>query len=110
MPSVRPPPLPGNTCDSSIPWNITNTDQKESWSDDPIIDTNTTTGGPCYSIQDHYTENEARDCIIQLTKAIIYCHENGIVHRDLKPENLLYSDFDETKAVLKLADFGLAKV
>lgn len=61
-------------------------------------------------LQDHYTENEARDCIIQVTKAILYCHENGIVHRDLKPENLLYSDFDEEKAVLKLADFGLAKV
>lgn len=47
---------------------------------------------------------------MQVTKAILYCHENGIVHRDLKPENLLYSDFDETKAVVKLADFGLAKV
>ena len=61
-------------------------------------------------VQDHYTENEARDCIIQVTKAILYCHQNEIVHRDLKPENLLYSDFDEEKAVLKLADFGLAKV
>lgn len=60
--------------------------------------------------QDHYTENEARDCIIQMVKAISYCHENGIVHRDLKPENLLYSHFDESQAVLKLADFGLAKV
>lgn len=60
--------------------------------------------------QDHYTENEARDCITQIVKAISYCHQNGIVHRDLKPENLLYSDFDESKAVLKLADFGLAKV
>lgn len=60
--------------------------------------------------QDHYTENEARDCITQIVKAISYCHQNGIVHRDLKPENLLYSDFDDTKAVLKLADFGLAKV
>lgn len=45
-----------------------------------------------------------------MTKAILYCHQNGIVHRDLKPENLLYSDFDEESAVLKLADFGLAKV
>lgn len=61
-------------------------------------------------LKDHYTENEARDCIIQMTKAIMYCHQNEIVHRDLKPENLLYSDFDEGTAVLKLADFGLAKV
>lgn len=62
------------------------------------------------NVQDHYTENEARHCIQQVTEAILYCHQNGIVHRDLKPENLLYSDFDEDKAVLKLADFGLAKV
>ncbi|CAM9757505.1 unnamed protein product, partial [Hapterophycus canaliculatus] len=71
------------------------------------------TGGELFDrivMKDHYTENEARDCIIQVTKAILYCHQNGIVHRDLKPENLLYSDFDEEKAVLKLADFGLAKV
>jgi serine/threonine protein kinase len=32
------------------------------------------------------------------------------MHRDLKPENLLYSDYDESKAVLKLADFGLAQL
>ena len=31
-------------------------------------------------------------------------------YRDLKPENLLYSDYDEAKAVLKLADFGLAQL
>ncbi|CAM9422057.1 unnamed protein product, partial [Laminaria digitata] len=71
------------------------------------------TGGELFDrivMKDHYTENEARDCIVQVTKAILYCHENGIVHRDLKPENLLYSDFDETKAVIKLADFGLAKL
>ncbi|CAN0512815.1 unnamed protein product, partial [Discosporangium mesarthrocarpum] len=59
--------------------------------------------------QEHYTENEARDCIKQLVSAISYCHKNNIVHRDLKPENLLYSDYDEAKAVIKLADFGLAK-
>ncbi|CAM9461983.1 unnamed protein product [Ectocarpus sp. 6 AP-2014] len=71
------------------------------------------TGGELFDrivMKDHYTENEARDCIIQMTKAIMYCHQNGIVHRDLKPENLLYSDFDEGTAVLKLADFGLAKL
>ncbi|CAM9571757.1 unnamed protein product, partial [Scytosiphon promiscuus] len=71
------------------------------------------TGGELFDrivMKDHYTENEARDCIIQVTQAILYCHQNGIVHRDLKPENLLYSDFDEEKAVLKLADFGLAKL
>ena len=44
-----------------------------------------------------------------MMKALKYCHENGIVHRDLKPENLLYSDKTED-AVLKVADFGLARL
>ncbi|CAM9819998.1 unnamed protein product, partial [Chrysoparadoxa australica] len=58
----------------------------------------------------HYTENEAKECISAVTQAIKYCHSQGIVHRDLKPENLLYSHYDEAKAVIKLADFGLAKL
>ncbi|CAM9248184.1 unnamed protein product [Ascophyllum nodosum] len=71
------------------------------------------TGGELFDrivMKERYTENEARDCIIQVATAILYCHDNGIVHRDIKPENLLYSDFDDTTAVLKLADFGLAKL
>lgn len=37
------------------------------------------------------------------------CHSMGVVHRDLKPENLLYSS-PEPDAVVKISDFGLAKV
>ena len=33
----------------------------------------------------------------------------GVVHRDLKPENLLYTTA-EPDAVIKISDFGLAKV
>lgn len=33
----------------------------------------------------------------------------GVVHRDLKPENLLYTT-TEPDAIVKISDFGLAKV
>jgi calcium/calmodulin-dependent protein kinase I len=33
----------------------------------------------------------------------------GVVHRDLKPENLLYTS-PEPDALIKISDFGLAKV
>jgi len=59
--------------------------------------------------KEHYSEKEAADTIRPIVDAIRYCHEMGIAHRDLKPENLLYSSPDPS-AVLKITDFGLAKV
>ena len=35
--------------------------------------------------------------------------EKGLVHRDIKPENILIQDTDK-KAIVKIADFGLAKI
>ncbi|KAK6100237.1 Cyclin-dependent kinase 20 [Batrachochytrium dendrobatidis] len=41
-----------------------------------------------------------------LAEGVAYCHKNSIMHRDLKPANLLIS----STGILKLADFGLARV
>lgn len=41
----------------------------------------------------------------QLLQGIAFCHTNRVLHRDLKPQNLLIN----SKGVLKLADFGLAR-
>jgi calcium/calmodulin-dependent protein kinase I len=44
-----------------------------------------------------------------IVDAVSYCHKLGIAHRDLKPENILYAS-DEDNAIVKISDFGLAKV
>lgn len=44
----------------------------------------------------------------QLGQALNQLYVNDIMHRDLKPQNILL-DRSEADAVLKLADFGLAK-
>lgn len=55
----------------------------------------------------NYNENDARDLVVLLLRAVKYCHDKDIVHRDLKPENLLMAHHGED-AGIKLADFGFA--
>ncbi|XP_065832455.1 glycogen synthase kinase-3 beta-like [Oscarella lobularis] len=43
----------------------------------------------------------------QLFRSLAYIHSHGICHRDIKPQNLL---LDPESAILKLCDFGSAKV
>ncbi|CAI0408982.1 unnamed protein product [Linum tenue] len=51
-----------------------------------------------------FSEAEIRNWCFQVFQALVYMHQRGYFHRDLKPENLLV-----TKAVIKVADFGLAR-
>lgn len=58
--------------------------------------------------EDCLNEVQAKEVMIAVTEAVLYCHKLGIVHRDIKLENLLLTDRDLSKAMLKLADFGLS--
>jgi serine/threonine-protein kinase len=46
---------------------------------------------------------------LQILQALEAAHSLGIVHRDLKPDNVFVT-FDGTRPVLKLIDFGIAKL
>ncbi|HLJ46078.1 MAG TPA: protein kinase [Bryobacteraceae bacterium] len=46
----------------------------------------------------------------QLLAAVHAAHQNGVIHRDLKPENILLSRSDAGTPVVKVLDFGLAKI
>lgn len=50
-------------------------------------------------------DNEIKNIIGQIAKALVFMHRNGYFHRDLKPENILIT----TDGIVKLADFGLAR-
>ena len=60
----------------------------------------------------HFTEKEASKILKQIAHAVHFCHTRNIAHRDLKPENLLLHQkpSDPEHVIIKLADFGFAKV
>jgi tRNA A-37 threonylcarbamoyl transferase component Bud32 len=49
---------------------------------------------------------ESLALVTQICDALQYAHDSGVVHRDIKPENILV----DRRGVVKIADFGLAKL
>jgi eukaryotic-like serine/threonine-protein kinase len=50
------------------------------------------------------------DIVRQLVHALKAAHDSAIVHRDLKPDNIHISKGDGERDLVKIVDFGLAKV
>ncbi|KAJ3412035.1 Casein kinase II subunit alpha [Chytridiales sp. JEL 0842] len=52
------------------------------------------------------TDYDVRYYILELLKALDFCHSRGIMHRDVKPHNVM---IDHEKRTLRLIDWGLAE-
>ena len=51
-------------------------------------------------------DRDVRYYILEVLKALDYCHSMGIMHRDVKPHNVM---IDHEKRKLRLIDWGLAE-
>lgn len=57
-----------------------------------------------------FTVERAVEIASQILLALDHAHRRGIVHRDLKPENVFIVQDDDGNDVVKLVDFGIAKL
>lgn len=66
-------------------------------------------------LRDHkvFPETVAREIVLQVVQAMLYCHSRGVIHRDLKLENVIFKnkgDKNRDEFFIKVIDFGIAGV
>jgi serine/threonine-protein kinase len=54
--------------------------------------------------------SECAEILQQVARGLNAAHKLGIIHRDLKPDNIFLTRGDEGEVVVKIVDFGIAKL
>lgn len=60
--------------------------------------------------QEPLTPERAVDIFVQICEALSHAHERNIIHRDLKPSNVMLTTDKNGFDVVKVVDFGIAKL
>lgn len=61
-------------------------------------------------LQERLESTRAVELVMQILRGLEHAHGKGVVHRDIKPENVFVTQDHDGEEVLKLVDFGIAKL
>ncbi|MBX9690599.1 MAG: serine/threonine-protein kinase [Candidatus Obscuribacterales bacterium] len=90
-----------------------------------VHDSGKTEDGSLYLVMDHIEGHSLDDelskhgrlahmrackIFLQAADGLEMVHQNGIIHRDIKPSNIMISDLPDGSEIVRIVDFGIAKV
>ena len=61
-------------------------------------------------VQYQFSEMVMATTFLQILEGLKKIHESGFVHRDLKPENIYFHQLGNGEEIVKILDFGIAKI